>query len=139
MAVDQNGVVTRFDSLTLPANAFTVLEATEGELRMLEEAMKKIGPSAKAVRPKTTERFWKVDFQPPRLPRGSKKIGYVILYRDPFTGREAEAQTMRGGGKSFLYVKAPYIPSRLFIRFKLKGKEFRVQIPFKVRWVLEVS
>ena len=136
--LDRSGASTYFDSLILRAGEFEVLEASRSELEILERAMREVKPMPKP-RPKPEVKFWKLEFDSPKLPKGARKIGYDVLYRDPFSGAESKAEVMKGGGKGFLYAKAPYIPSRLFIRFKLKGKEFRVQIPFKVRWIPEVS
>jgi len=138
--LDRNGAATYFDSLILRASDLEIVEATENELRIVEEAMKKIPEKvSKPLKPRT-ERFWKIEYDRPRLPKGSRKTQFMVLYRDPFTGHEGQAEIMRGGiHDGYLYCKAPYAPSRLFIRFRIKGKEFKVQIPFKVKWIPEVS
>ena len=137
--LDQSGASTYFDSLILRAGEFEVLEASRSELEILERAMREAKPTPKP-RSKLEVRFWRVDFESPRLPKGSRRVGYVILYRDPFTGRESETFIMKGGvHNGYLYCKAPYAPSRLFIKFRIKGKEFKTQVPIKVKWVPEVS
>ena len=132
--LDQSGASTYFDSLILRAGEFEVLEASQSELEILERAMREVKPMPKP-RPKPEVKFWKVEFNPPKLLKGARKIGYDVLFRDPFTGHESKAELMKGGGKGFLYVKCPYPPRALFIKFKLKNKEFKRFIPFRFRWI----
>jgi len=137
--IDPNGITSYYDQLILRPEQFEVVEATENELRILEEAMEKIPEKVSKPRSKPEVRFWRVEFESPRLPKGSRRVGYVILYRDPFSGAESKAEIMRGGiHDGYLYCKAPYAPSRLFIRFRIKGREFKIQVPIKVKWVPEV-
>lgn len=131
MAVDQSGASTYFDSLILKAGDFEVVEATENELRILEEAMEKIPEKVSKPRSKPDFRFWRVDFEPPKLPKGSRKLSYKVVYYDPFSSSKGYGEVMRGGGSSYLYAKAPFPPRGLFIEFKIKGKIFRIPAQIK--------
>lgn len=115
-----------------------MLEASDRELSILEEAVKTAKPETGATAPKPGEKFWRLEFEAPRIPRGARRLGFVALYRDPLAGREGHAEIMRGGGDGVIYVKAPYAPIRLFVRFRVKKREYRRQIPFKARLIPEV-
>ena len=136
VAVDQNGMISRFDSLILRPSDFEIVEATENELRILEEAVKKIPEKVSKPRSKPEIRFWRIDFEPPKLPKGSRKLSYKVVYYDPFSSSKGYGEVMRGGGSSYLYAKAPFPPRGLFIEFKIKGKIFR--IPAQIKRVIRL-
>ena len=128
--LDQSGASTYFDSLILRAGEFEVLEASRNELEILERAMREAKPTPKP-RSKPEIRFWRVDFEPPKLPKGSRKLSYKVVYYDPFSSSKGYGEVMRGGGSSYLYAKAPFPPRGLFIEFKIKGKIFRIPAQIK--------
>jgi len=120
---DQGGAVSVFSQLLLPARDLEILEASDKENELIEQALSYQEPTP--PKPEITKRTFKIYFKKTDLPKTSEIVEYQVFEMNPFTPSKEKAQEVLEAGDGYLITRGFNDPIKAVIIYAVRRKPYK--------------